>query len=452
MTGNEVISTRRRAVKALTEIFARRRKPKEMLDELGGDIERRERALMMEIVYGVLRHRDYIDYLLMDFLKSPARLSPYTLNNLRTAVYQLLHMRVPEWAAVNEAVNVERELRGRVALVNAVLRRFLKQIPESSAPALTLNEQTDNHANYIALSTSHPKWLVKRWINRFGFDETLRLAQKNNELPPLTIRLGNEAERDEAIRFLKERGISASAAMFSPVGLNFTNFHLIHDLNQLLPFKYIVQDEAAQLAAYLLNPLPGERVLDGCAAPGGKTTHIALMMGDSGEIIAVDTEEKRIKQLEANISKLGIQSVKIILCDLQSLGESGCPLFDRILLDAPCSAIGVIRRNPDVKYRRRAKDLQKFRERQVSLLTSASGLIKPGGVIVYSVCSTEPEEGEEVIYKSLKSMPNFSIIEGEYEFLKTFEMRDEKGNLFYRTYPHRHNMDGFFYACLKRNI
>ncbi|OGW20754.1 MAG: 16S rRNA (cytosine(967)-C(5))-methyltransferase [Nitrospirae bacterium GWB2_47_37] len=434
-------STRHIAVTALNKIFNKGIKPKEALDELSGDLDKRDRAFLMEIVYGVLRYRDYLDYMLKDFLKKPSGLLQNTLNNLRTAVYQLKYMRAPEWAVVNEAVNLERFSEGKRSLVNAVLRNFLRNKDQIEDPS------KDNTVDYISITTSHPKWLVKKWIKRFGYDETLALAEANNKIPPVVLRVESEKNREEILKEFAGKGIEAHSTEFSPVGIVLKEFPAALE-SELLTHKLFIQDEAAQLVTYLLNPQSGERVLDACAAPGGKTTHIAQMMKDSGEVTAVESEEKRLKQLEENVLRLGLKSIKIVHGDVKSLDMGR---FDKILLDAPCSSIGVIRRNPDVKYRHSAKDLLRFGENQKSMLNAVSRLLKTGGVMVYSVCSTEPEEGENVVISFLQDNPDFSIIKGDDDLMGPFEASDKDGHLFYRTFPHRHDMDGFFAVRLKKN-
>jgi 16S rRNA (cytosine967-C5)-methyltransferase len=433
-------STRHIAVTALNKIFNKGIKPKEALDELSGDLDKRDRAFLMEIIYGVLRYRDYLDYMLKGFLKKPSGLSQNTLNNLRTAVYQLKYMRAPEWAVVNEAVNLERFSEGKRSLVNAVLRNFLRHKDEIKDPP------KDKPVDYISITASHPKWLIKRWIKRFGDDEALRLAEANNKIPPLVLRADSEKEREKILKEFAEKDIEAYPTKFSPVGIILKEFPAALN-SELLTHNLFVQDEAAQLVTYLLNPLPHERILDACAAPGGKTTHIAQMMKDSGEIIAVESEDKRIRQLKENVSRLGLRSIKVIYGDVKPLDTGQ---FDKILLDAPCSSIGVIRRNPDVKYRHTKKDLIGYKKNQLDMLRAVSRFLKTGGIVVYSVCSTEPEEGEEVIKEFLHGNPDFSIIEGDHDFLKPFEVLYQEGHVFYRTFPHRHNMDGFFAARLKR--
>lgn len=428
---------RKLAIKALYDVFKLSIKPKEVVDRLSAWLENRDIAFFMEIFYGVLRHRDYLDWILRHFLKKPSGLSINTLNNLRVALYQIQYMRVPEWAAVNEAVSLE-DYKSK-SVVNAVLRSFLRERDKIKLPP-------ENSIDYIAISTSHPKWLIKRWIKRFGFRETLELATANNKIPPITLRVEEPEKREYIIEVLKNKGIESFLTEYSPAGVCLKVFpSVLHD--EIKNLKLFVQDEAAQLVTYLLDPLPYERVLDVCAAPGGKTTHIAQLMKDLGEIVAVDADEKRIKLLLENIKRLNLSSIRVIRSDIRDLKDIG--FFDKILIDAPCSSLGVIRRNPDIKYRRTRKDLCDYKEKQIEILNSSSRFLKKDGFMVYSVCSTEQEEGEDVIRQFLKDRDDFISVEGVYNFLKPFKIM-EKGLIYYRTFPHRHNMDGFFMARLKK--
>lgn len=433
----QFINPRKLAIKALHDVFNLSIKPKEVVDRLSAALESRDLAFFMEIFYGVLRHRDYLDWILRNFLRKPAGLSIDTINNLRTALYQIEYMRVPEWAAVNEAVSLEAHKSKSV--VNAVLRSFLRDRDKIMLPQ-------EESIDYIAIFTSHPKWLIKRWIKRFGFKETLELAISNNKIPPVTLRTEEPEKREYIIKVFRDKGIEAFQTEYSPAGIYLKGFpSILHD--EIKKLKLFVQDEAAQLVTYLLNPLPHERVLDVCAAPGGKTTHIAQLMKDLGEIIAVEVDEKRIKSLLENINRLGLRSIKVIQSDIRDLKDIG--LFDKILIDAPCSSTGVIRRNPDIKYRRKKKDLYGYKEKQTEIVNSSSRFLKKNGFMVYSVCSTEPEEGEEVIRQFLKDRSDFITVEGDYSFLEPFRIIDN-GLIYYRTFPHRHNMDGFFMARLKK--
>ena len=433
-------TTRELALKALHEIWEKGSKPKDALERRAESLEKRDRAFLMELVYGVVRYRDTLDWALQGFLKKPSGLARTTLDNLRLGSYQLLFMRVAGWAAVNEAVELEKK-GGHPQLVNAVLRNLLRNLDFMKERLRAMGD--DRTAPHIATVTSHPRWLIKRWMERFGEDEAAALARANNRIPPLILRLNTlRTTREEAIRRLSEIGIRGEPTPYSPDGVRLREFHPFEELAPVRDL-FLVQDEAAQLISYLLGPQPGERVLDACAAPGGKTTHMAQLMKDQGEIIAVDSDEKRLGLLRKNVHALSFRSVEAVQADISDYCP-GIP-FDRILLDAPCSSLGVIRRNPDVKYRHKPQDLLRFRANQLRLLRTLSKLLKPGGTMVYSVCSTEPEEGEEVIKEFLKDSGDFYIIDTSFPFLKGFRQDG-----FFRTYPHRHDMDGFFGARLCR--
>ena len=465
------MNTRHLAVMALSRIFGSRERPKDVLDDLGSGLDERERSFLMELVYGTLRYRDYLDWLLSPFLKKPSGLSDETLNNLRAAVYQFNFTRVPEWAAVDEAVNIGKKKGGNAPLVNAVLRSYLRGRQKADNPC-----PADETAK-LAIMTSHPLWIVRRWTARLGMEEAGMLAARNNEIPELTLRI--DGDRGEALRLLADAGIDAVATRYSPSGViirgrkkEVSESSPAHadniseeagyrrvPLNQvpLDPASFVVQDEAAQMISWLLDPQQGERILDACAAPGGKATHIARLMRDEGEVVAVDIDPARAEKITANVSRLGLKSVRVMTGDIGKGIIEGS--FDRVLLDAPCSSIGVIRRNPDVKYRHGEADLRRFGALQLGLLKSAAGYIKKGGIMVYSVCSTEPEEGEDVIRAFLQARAGFSIIESGYAFLGQFACRDVGGHLFYRTWPHKvgqsietgYGMDGFFAARIKRD-
>lgn len=428
------------AVSALQQTLQKGKRPKDVFEGLELPLDDRDRAFMMEIVYGVLRHSITIDWVLSSLLRKPSTLGNRTINNLRAAAYQILYMRVPEWAAVNEAVEMEKE-KGRPAVVNGVLRNMLRDIDQIRARLAALSN--GGGPKYISLVTSHPQWLISRYIERFGEKEAVELAEANNRVPPLTLRVNTlKTKRPYVINRLSDAGIQGVPTTYSPDGIKLCGFRIYKELSSFMG-EVTAQDEASQLVTYLLDPQPGERILDASAAPGGKTTHIAQLMLDNGEITAVDRDEARLKRLRDNVSTLGLSSIIIVHADIADF-TPGCR-FDRILLDAPCSALGVIRRNPDVKYKHTEKDLAVFKSRQLSMLRRVSVMLKPGGMLVYSVCSTEPEEGEDVIKEFLKDSEDFYIIETSPLLVREF-MRHG----FLRTYPHRDDMDGFFGARLGR--
>jgi 16S rRNA (cytosine967-C5)-methyltransferase len=425
-------------VRSLTDILTKEGRPKQTLEQLPEQLDRRDRAFVMELLYGVLRNLYALDWILARFVKKTNTLGDPTLNNLRAGIYQIFFMRVPDFAVVHEAVELEKK-HGKPSLVNAVLRNIIRNKEDIQLPV-----PFDEPDREISVNTSHPEWLIRRWISRFGISGARSLAEANNRKPPLTIRANTlRISREHLHAKLLQMQLSAEPTPYSPDGIMLGRDVSYEDLEEFTGL-YAVQDEASQLVSYLLAPVKGERILDACAAPGGKTIHIAQLMQDQGEIIAIDKDPHRLKQLKQNISSLGVSSVTVTQADIRNL--SGIGDFDRILLDAPCSSTGVIRRNPDVRYRHTPGDISEFGRRQAMLLKTVAPLLRRGGRLVYSVCSMEPEEGEAAVADLLKTTEEFRIIDTDQGFLKPFIK-----NGFFRTLPHVNNMDGFFGVILCRN-
>ena len=430
MTGSRIS-----AVACLSDIIRKKGKPKHSLEQFSRTLARRDRAFVMEMVYGVLRHLFILDWMIGSFVRDTRPLRDSTLNNLRIALYQIFFMRVPDFAVVNEAVELEKE-RGKPSLVNAVLRNIIR-----SRGTITFPVPFDDPVKEISVNTSHPEWLLRRWIDAYGPDEARSIAEMNNSKPPLILRTNTlKISRNDLLNPFKEEKIPATPTRFSPDGIVVDDSVSYQDIGGLHGL-FAVQDEASQLISHLLSPRRGERILDACAAPGGKTTHIAQLMEDEGEVIAVEKDPHRTVLMEENVRSLGTRSVRIVQADISEMTSSGA--FDRILLDAPCSSTGVIRRNPDVKYRHTEKELVQFGRKQLLLLNAVARMLKNGGTLVYSVCSFDPDEGENVVRDFLKTSGEFRIIEAGQEFVSEFMK-----NGFFRTYPHKHGMDGFFGAVL----
>lgn len=439
-------SVRALVIKAASDVIDKGAKPKDAIDAVSLKLDRRDRAFLMELLYGVIRHYYTLDFIIGKFAKNPSGLKPATMNNLRAGLYQIMHMRVPDWAAVNESVDAERHQK---KLVNAVLRGFIRERPSIEA---ALNGMRDNinkgrvgidvAVESMSILTSHPEWLIRRWINRFGMAPALNLCDADNMPPPITLRANIlKTSRDNLMLKLNDMGIGCGPTSISPVGVRLTSRHS-HD--DLLPLKglFTIQDEAAQIVTLMLDPKPGSRALDAAAAPGGKSTHMAELMNDSGEIIAVDVDERRMERLRENVKSLDLKSIKPVIGDILTAGGLG--EFDAILVDAPCSSIGVIRRNPDVKYRHAESDMAAFGIKQLRMLEAASKLLKKNSRLVYSTCSTEPDEGEDVVNAFLKQSGDCYMID------ESPVAGDMMRSGMIRTYPHRHGTDGFFAARIKR--
>lgn len=439
-----VRSPRRHAIAALGTVFKGPGKPKDVLEGVCQGMSQRDRAFVMELAYGVLRFRDTIDMILSWLMDKPSGVPARTRDNLRMAIYQIFFMRVPDWAAVNEAVELEGRFKG---LVNGVLRSASRRQAEFVSRLDAMKSEVagadkKRASELIASLTSHPLWLVTRWVARLGAEDALALALANNEIPHLVLRVNTlRATREDVLNTLQQKGIACEPTRYSPDGIR---------LEGTVPFASLaleglvsVQDESAQLVSLMMGARPGQRVLDACAAPGGKAMHLAGIMQDRGEVVALDIDARRIERLEANIRAMGLHSVRPHVADIREFSDPAG--FDHVLLDSPCSAMGVIRRNPDIKYRRKCGDLKKFATTQSELIRAASAMVRPGGRLLYAVCSTEPEEGEAVIDLFLKSSADFDII---YNDLNISPAIIDCGYM--RTWPHRNGMDGFFAVVLGR--
>ena len=361
-------------------------------------LDARDRALAQEIVYGVLRHQLTLDWRLDQVATKPmAKLPANVRATLRLGAYQLLYLdRIPSSAAVNESVSLVKT--GRMpgywpGFVNAVLRALTR----AGAPAWP-DQMIDPIAS-LSVRYSCPAWLVERWITRFGIEQASVLCRATATIPPLTIRANTlRTSREHLIARLTELGYPAQPTTISPVGAVLDKCGSIEDIPLFREGLFYVEDEAAQLIAPLLDPQPGERILDACAAPGGKTTQLAALMQNRGEIIALDRSADRLRMVDENCRRLGISIVHTIRADVtQPLPATGHGPFDRILVDAPCSGLGVLRRHPEGKWRKDASILTQHQLMQRQVLDQVCRRLRAGGVLVYSTCSSEPEENERVI-------------------------------------------------------
>jgi 16S rRNA (cytosine967-C5)-methyltransferase len=406
-----------------------------------------DRGLFAELVFGVLRRQGTLDHILSGLLAQPlARQEPQVLIFLRLGLYQLLYLdRIPESAAVNESVNLAKQLLPRASgLVNAVLRNYLRH-----KDSVTFPDPVAAPAASIAARHSHPAWLVKLWFSQLGEAETELLAEASSRQPPLTLRANTLATtRSDLLEKFAANGITAAPCRFSPFGLMVEGRHHIPGLPGFREGLFVVQDEASQMAGILLDPHPGERVLDTCAAPGGKATHLAQLMDNRGELLAMDNSGSKLPLIQEAAQRLGITIIRTRAADLLQSGAFPADAFDRVLLDAPCSGLGVIRRNPEAKWRLMPEDVTRLAAVQKAMLKNAIRMLKPGGVLVYSTCSTSHEENEEVVGDFLSRHPH-CVLENLNEIFPEYrELFTEEG--MFRAWPHRHGMDGFFGARIRK--
>ncbi len=408
-----------------------------------------DRGLLTELVYGTLRMRGRLDWIIGQLYRGDAAaLETGVRNILRTGLYQLWYTdRIPPFAAVNEAVGIARKTCPAASgLVNALLRTALRK-----KDAIAWPDMAKDPGKAISVIHSHPRWLVERWLDEFGIDETIAICRANNAVPPLALRVNSlKASREQAVATLAREGMTVEPTAFSPDGLLLASPAAgLRETASWQEGLIRIQDEASQLIALLLSPEPGESLLDLCAGTGGKTLHLAALMENRGRVTAVDLHPDKLRQLQEEAGRLGMTIVEAYVADAAAPPETFRGFFDRVLLDAPCSGLGTLRRNPEIRWRLAPADIEKCSQIQRRLLRSAADCVRPGGRLVYSVCTVIPEENEAVIEDLLNGRPDFALIRSTAAQGIPPALIDDAG--LFRTFPYRHGMDGFFAALLIRN-
>jgi len=413
-----------------------------------------DRALATELVYGTLRWRGRLDFLISQALdRDLGKLEPLVVSALRVGAYQLFFSdRIPANAAVDEAVRCVRAmgLERATGLVNAVLRRLARDGESYVFPELETDPQ-----GHLVHACSLPVWLADRWLDEYGPEEAAQLAMKLNEPAPVTVRVNRtQTTREALLPALRERYPEARPCRFAPDGIVLGRKGDIGQDPDFVAGRISPQDEASQLVVELLDPQPGERILDTCAAPGTKSAAIAERLNGEGFVLALDRHARRLRLVGRGLRRLGIGGVATLERDasksLVELMERDGP-FDRILVDAPCSGLGSLRRNPDARWRLRPEDLPELAKVQRQLLESAAAVLRPGGSLVYSTCTVTPEENESVIRGFMATRSSWRIAQKNEAPAVLRPLIDEEG--FMRLLPHRpecEDMDGFFAVRLVR--
>ncbi len=404
------------------------------------------RAFLRELTYGVLRWRNRIDWLLERCSDRSLESLDYSVRNLlRLGAYQLYFMdRIPPYAAVSETVRLAKQIGhpGVVAYVNAVLRSLERQ-----RGTVALPEAQDDLAGYLVITQSHPRWLVDCWLKRHGPERTIAMCQANNRPPALVLRVNRlRTTPERLLASLTAEGCEAKPCRFTPDGVVVTAHPGLQQLRCYREGWFMVQDEAAMLCGYLISAQPGERVLDACAAPGGKATHVAELMGDSGEVLCLDHSWQRLKFVEENAQRLGLRSLHCLVGDAERSEFDG--LFDRIIVDAPCSGLGVLRRHPDGKWRKGLDLIAAMARQQRAILMHLSRFVRPGGVLVYLTCSTEAEENQHIVQAFIAQHPDFELESAETYLPAEARVFVQEGGWF-QTWPGLEGLDGFFGARLR---
>lgn len=445
-----------------------------MLDELIEEhtrqvtLDQRDRALVMELVYGVSRRQETIDWRLGAVLTKPLlRLPTIVQMLLRLGAYQLLYLdRIPASAAVDETVTLAKSYAKQLGrdwsgLVNAVLRNLIR-LPEPPPP-----DQALRPAAALSVRYAVPLWLCRRWIDRLGFQEAEAACRAAATIPSVTLRVNQRrTTREDFLHRLRQADVAARPTEVSPVGIVLEKGRLIASLPGFETGDFYVEDEAAQLIPPLLDPQPGDTVFDACAAPGGKTTHLAELMDDRGRILAMDRQQDRLEVLQENCRRLGASIVIPVMGDARQPAQalrrlqdqtdstqtspSPSTMVDRILLDAPCSGLGVLRRHPEAKWDKHTGMFERHQRLQREILEAVSLALRPGGVLVYSTCSTETEETEDVVGRFCEAHGEWTR-ESVAPWLPSTALPFVTARGALSTIGNHYGMDGFYAARLRKN-
>lgn len=404
--------------------------------------------LLTELCYGTIQRKMTLDYFLEPFIKKQKKIGSWVRQLLRLSVYQFVYLdRIPDHAIINEAVKIAKKHGNKKigGFINGVLRSFQRK----GAPGVDVIKDP---VKRLAVETSHPEWLVQRWVKQFGFEQTQKMCFENLQSPLQTARVNEwKTNADEVISNLKEENMSAQKSDVIPAAIKVKNGNLAKSA-AFQNGDLTIQDESSMIVAYVLNPQEGERILDACAAPGGKTTHIAEKMKNTGEVIALDLHDHKIKLIEENAGRLQLTNIFAKQMDSREMaGNFPKEYFDRILIDAPCSGFGVLKRKPDIKYRKNETDIKQLSKIQSELLDQAAELLKPGGVLVYSTCTVEKEENQVVSRSFLNRHKDFSgdesvalrLPEPVRPYVNGFEIQ---------IFPHDLKSDGFYIACFRKKV
>jgi 16S rRNA (cytosine967-C5)-methyltransferase len=444
-------NVRKQAVDILVRVELDRAYTDILLDQVlqRGIISDKDRSLLTEIVYGTLRWRGRIDCHLKQLTRrSFEDTDPFIKNLLRITLYQFSFLdRVPQYAALNEAVNLAKLHAGsRVSgFVNGIFRNFIRTNRTTTSP-----DPDSCGVAALAAYWSHPEWLINEWIEYLGRAHVVPLMAANNRQAPLVLRTNvPRTDRVALLRSFETHGIEAVPTTWSPQGIVVHSQVPIERLSGYQEGFFQVQGEASQLITFLLDPHPGEKVLDACAAPGGKATHIAELMDDKGQVTAVDRSPKGVVKIDENAIRLGLKSIHTIKADMtKRVAAAQDTTYDRILVDAPCSGLGTLRSHPEIKWNRGIADVLRLSKLQRKILEHAANYLKPEGVLVYSTCTLTAHENESVVSDFLACHREF-VLDDAAPYLPD-QAKSLVREKYFMALPHKHDIDGFFSARLRR--
>ena len=407
------------------------------------EMTNQDRGLATEIIYGVIENKYYLDYIVDKLSKiNTQKLSIYVKILLRMGVYQIAFLdSISEYAAVNETVNLVKKYDNRSAgFVNAILRNVLRNKEE------VLKVEIDSKIMYLSTKYSYSPWMIKNWILKFGEEFTEDLLEANNEKPNLYIRVNTlKITRDELIEKLKEQNIKAFIVPGIDEAIRVENLKDIENNELFKGGLFTIQDISSMLIGKVVNPKDNSLILDVCSAPGGKTTHLATMMKNTGKVVARDVFEHKLKLIQNTVDRLGLTNVEIENFDASQVDENSLDKFDYVLADVPCSGLGIIRRKPEIKYKTK-DDLKDLPSIQKNILENAAKYVKENGILVYSTCTIQDVENIDVINSFLAENKDFELV--SIDNLNVDLDNQTKGYL--KIYPNIHGMDGFFISKLRK--
>jgi 16S rRNA (cytosine967-C5)-methyltransferase len=404
-------------------------------------IEGPDVGLLTEITYGTLQRKYTLDFYLKPFLKK--KVEPWVQNLLRLSLYQMVYLdKIPDRAVIYESVEIakRRSHRGISGMVNGILR----SIQRNGLPSLA---DIKDDVERLSIETSHPRWLVERWIEQFGLERTKEMCEINLLAPVQTARVNvTKTNREDVIQQLEKEGYIVQESPVLSEAIRSLKGNLVH--SECFKKGFItIQDESSMIVADVLQIELNQSILDCCAAPGGKTTHIAEKLNGSGNVVALDLHEHKAKLIKENADRLGLHNIETIVMDSRKMGEhyqKGS--FDRVLVDAPCSGLGVIRRKPDIKYVKTIHDIQALQNIQHAIIDEAAGLVKIGGLLVYSTCTVDKDENEGTVKYFLETYPSFEAYPLDVPpIIKQFVQHN-----MVQIFPQDFGGDGFFIACFRK--
>lgn len=435
------MNTRTNALKALIDIVESDKQPSDVFNSYNTDFFGEFYAL----VSGTIKRKLTLDYIIENISgRKIKNIEAQIRNILRLAIYEIEYLKTPEYAVLDSYVETAKKKgKKQAGFVNAVLRKYLREKDIIQYP-----DEKKNPSLALSIKYSHPQWLVKRWIKNYGFGEAEKICEFNNLVPELTLRVNTlKISKKKLKELFDENKIEFSESLICTECLNIAHQGKITDLAGYKEGYWSIQGIPSVFASIALSPNENENVLDVCAAPGGKTTHIASLMHNKGHITALDSSTKRIEKIKENCKRLDVSCVDTICEDATKFSPQGI-LFDRILIDAPCSNTGVLGKRFDARYKKTEKDIKNLTKIQYTILSNVSNYLKKGGVLVYSTCSIEPEENVLLIKRFLSENKNFKFD----EILPYLPWKSNRDEGFIQILPSGHNLEGFFIARIKRKV